>query len=173
MDFYPLEYTSYLTPILAVLGLKNEAKDTDSELLQKKRLIDGEIASKVLATLISINSSITMWDSKKSFTVQALNKVSLSYKNHSWPKRPGEKQSLYSPFNIASPLYSDGIITPLWIAKYKELQPVVIAAFHDLWESIEKDPLHASTVSGLERDYDGKTASENEIKQLQLVQSLW
>jgi hypothetical protein len=61
-------------------------------------------------------------------------------------------------------------MTPLWIAKYRDQQPAIVVAFHDLWESIDKDPLHASTVSGMERDHDGITATEiNEQKNLAIA----
>jgi hypothetical protein len=84
---------------------------------------------------------------------------------HIWARKPGEKQSPYSPHNPTSALFADGIMTPGWVGKYRDQQPAIVVAFHDLWESIDKDPLHASTISGMERDHDGITATEiNEQK---------
>ena len=57
-------------------------------------------------------------------------------------------------------MYPDGIITPLWINKYLLSTPAVAVVFHDLYESLERDPLGGNSASGLEKDHDGIGAAE-------------
>jgi hypothetical protein len=65
MEYYPLEYTSFLQPIIAVQGLSSQGQ---------KRQIDEQIATQIFNTLSSINST-TIWDSKKSFQIKSFDKV--------------------------------------------------------------------------------------------------
>ncbi len=72
---YPSEYTTDLVPILGVFGLLYEENKIVTELQQKRKQIDQGVASRILSTLITINSNISIWDSKKSFKIVAYDKV--------------------------------------------------------------------------------------------------
>jgi hypothetical protein len=75
MESFPAEYTSYVSPILAVLGLFHEGKSALSELQLKRRQIDESVSSKILSTLNAINNNISIWDARKSFKIIAYDKV--------------------------------------------------------------------------------------------------
>ncbi|TPX36615.1 hypothetical protein SmJEL517_g01153 [Synchytrium microbalum] len=73
-----------------------------------------------------------------------------------------------SPLTSSSPLYPDGLMTPLWLKRHRELIPSVMVGFYDLWErpSAEqapdrnRDPLGAQQAATLERERDGLLAQE-------------
>jgi formylmethanofuran dehydrogenase subunit E len=75
MESLPKEYTSYLSPILAVLGLVHDGKSAVSELQLKRRQMDESVSSKILKTLDAINANTSIWDGKKSFKILAYGKV--------------------------------------------------------------------------------------------------
>ncbi|KAJ2998032.1 hypothetical protein HDV02_004943 [Globomyces sp. JEL0801] len=160
MDSYPKEYISHHVPLLGVLGLAQELKQTDSITQEKRRVIDNSISVNLIATLRNINNSYTIWDSKRCFQLLIIDE------NFIWPKKLAEKQSLLSPSNLASNLFPNGIFSPSWIQRHREIIPSVVVLFRYLWESIDKDPLGMATVSGLERDHDSILISEiNKLKQ--------
>ncbi|KAG0227447.1 hypothetical protein BGW42_002955 [Actinomortierella wolfii] len=79
-----------------------------------------------------------------------------------------------SPSSPSSPLYPDGLITPLWIKRHREVIPSVFIAFVDLWDRktaalnaegqhqppgyMEKGPL--GVIDPFEREHDVQLAQE-------------
>lgn len=90
---------------------------------------------------------------------------------------PGTHSPL-SPLNPTSPLYPDGIMTPLWVHRHKEVIPSVVVGFYELWDkdrpdSVDpaagKDPLGVQMDLGLERERDLILCSEmNEKKHVNI-----
>lgn len=83
------------------------------------------------------------------------------------PSGVGNPSSL-SPNNQASPLFPDGIITPLWCKKHQLESPAVIIMFFDLWKfdaganNSEENKLHhilnQSSVQNTVREKDSALA---------------
>jgi hypothetical protein len=42
--------------------------------------------------------------------------------------------SALSPLSTQSPLHPDGIMTPLWYEKHRNIYPSTVVGFYDLWD---------------------------------------
>jgi hypothetical protein len=86
------------------------------------------------------------------------------------PNLPAPHSNL-SPLSHNSPLYPDGIMTPLWVKRHL-YAPSVIAGFYDLWDwhtepgsvsrpQRETGPLASQVlIDPTEREHDMKLAAE-------------
>ncbi|KAF9974811.1 hypothetical protein BGZ73_001715 [Actinomortierella ambigua] len=196
MDAYPFEFLVHLQPTLIVTGLLPSKDNVDpsnekvthvatttsitgtppptpprrSELEEQKHTL--------LQALLSRNN-VSIWDNTKglagslyyivpherSYVLPPTRKqLQATFQHHQYPT--------LSPSSSSSPLYPDGLITPLWIKRHREVISSVFIAFVDLWDRktaalggqqqqvnyMEKGPL--GVVDPLEREYDVQLAQE-------------
>ncbi|KAF9161729.1 hypothetical protein DFQ26_004195 [Actinomortierella ambigua] len=149
-----------------------------SELEEQKQIL--------LQALLSRNN-VTAWDNTKglagslyyivpherSYILPPTRKqLQATFQHHQYPT--------LSPSSPSSPLYPDGLITPLWIKRHREVLSSVFIAFVDLWDRksatlsrqtgrstpgqqpqvnyMEKGPL--GVIDPLEREHDAQLAQE-------------
>ncbi|KAK5673417.1 hypothetical protein QVD99_000865 [Batrachochytrium dendrobatidis] len=185
MESYPLEFVLHQVPLVAVVGLSCYSVlpplpvDVDKNSPMYLRAVQDQTSAhvrKLLLTLLTAKNNIGLWDSP---TSKSLYKIMAVDKSHAFPKRQlisktigTTHMSSLSPNNPNSLLYPDGIITPHWPSKHRELVPGVVVGIYDLWESVEQvnrnDPLGVQQISGLERDRDQILANEINEKRKQI-----
>ncbi|KAG0281850.1 hypothetical protein BGZ95_008992 [Linnemannia exigua] len=198
MDTYPPEFAIHLQPTLVVSGLTT-AEDASHQEDVSPLQVNGDIpppppprpgtqGSKVglaaqkavlLQAMLSRNN-VSYWDNTKGLAGSLFYVIPEQATYNLPPTRRFLQQTnqlhlsqqSYSPTVPSSPLYPDGLITPLWIRRHREQIPSVFIAVVDLWdrESIagnadkgqrgfsDKGPL--GVVDPMERDHDTTLAQE-------------
>ncbi|KAJ1548868.1 hypothetical protein HK405_013675 [Cladochytrium tenue] len=122
----------------------------------------------LLAALLAKNSA-SVWDAATGKGLSSFHVISLD-RTHAFPPRKlpivslaktaSNQHSELSPLNASSPLYPDGIISPLWLKKHREQIPSAVVAFYPLWDrsALNDDsgalPLSAQSVTNMERERD-------------------
>ncbi|CAG8608368.1 423_t:CDS:10, partial [Paraglomus occultum] len=156
MESYPGEFVFHHYPLMAVMGLgahkdiensisppsspnqpKSPASRRSSTSAPTHSISTRLQLSRTLLNILLAKGQDTVWEPPKHgnlmFRVVALEK------NHQFPvKKTGNKavssHSSLSPMTPDSPLYPDGLITPIWVKKHREVAPSVVVGFYDLWE---------------------------------------
>ncbi|KAJ3122014.1 hypothetical protein HK098_003169 [Nowakowskiella sp. JEL0407] len=188
------EYVLHHVPLMAVLGLlepqiqqqqssipsanpQNQSSSESSVTSPSNSSLFLPAAKKNLLNAFTAKNSVSMWDT-------AGKQGPLFYvlpveKNHKFPTRKQyniqsnnspqllSPHSTLSPSNASSPLYPDGIMTPLWVKKHREEIPSIIVGCFELMMSDKKDPssVGGSVTLDLDRERDLILCSEiNEKK---------
>ncbi|KAI8815244.1 Gryzun, putative trafficking through golgi-domain-containing protein [Cladochytrium replicatum] len=158
LESYPLEFILHHVPLMGVMGLLEPASGGDptnagavgtppgTPLLTTstatgtaaKSRPTSSVKKTLLAALMAKNSQ-SIWDGGKGSHFFHL--VPLE-KSHTFPPKklpnrpPGSPFSPLSPLNPSSPLYPDGIISPAWIKRHREILPSAVVAFFELFERV-------------------------------------
>ncbi|KAF9132227.1 hypothetical protein BGW39_000547 [Mortierella sp. 14UC] len=198
MDAYPPEFAIHLQPTLVVSGLTT-AEDTSHQESGNPAQVNndspppppprpgtqgskaGLTAQKaaLLQAMLSRNN-VSYWDNTKGLAgslfyvipEQATYNLPPTRRSLQQTNQLDLAQQSFSPTAPSSPLYPDGLITPLWIRRHREQIPSVFIAVVDLWdrESIagnsdisqrgfsDKGPL--GVVDPMERDHDTTLAQD-------------
>ncbi|ORZ16695.1 Gryzun, putative trafficking through golgi-domain-containing protein [Lobosporangium transversale] len=196
METYPPEFVIHLQPTLVVTGLtttedashqnrtgsqSHVSVDTPPPPPPRHVTASGLEAQKaaLLQAMLSRNN-VTYWDNTKGLA-GSLFYVVPEHRSYILPptrkslQQTGQQhlQPSLSPSSPSSPLYPDGLISPLWIRRHRDQIPSVFVAVVDLWdrESIvdfsegnhqrvfsDKGPL--GVVDPLEREHDTVLAQE-------------
>ncbi|KAI9481008.1 MAG: Gryzun, putative trafficking through golgi-domain-containing protein [Benjaminiella poitrasii] len=189
MYSYPPEYLLHPVPVLALYGLTatDEAKLVDIDIP-----FDDSVETTNLPAIRStlVNSLLHTFTNKTDYTLYeasgylSSNQASPPFrvitvsKDYALPQRsPPSAPNLppphsnLSPLSQDSPLYPDGIMTPLWIKKHLYL-PSVVVGFYDLWDwssepegasrpHHEVGPLSSQVlIDPIEREHDMNLATE-------------
>ncbi|TPX39922.1 hypothetical protein SeMB42_g06184 [Synchytrium endobioticum] len=169
MDAYPPEYVALHLPVLGVFGLPMDIPDHDTDASVQLAIA----FKKQLLTALAPGNLAGVWDAPVRATT--LFSVVPFHKSYTLPpkKAPPSRNapvahSPLSPLTATSPLHPDGLISPLWINRHRELLPSVILGFYDLWEppstqlapDRNRDPLGAQHAASLERERDSALCQE-------------
>ncbi|KAH9246015.1 hypothetical protein BASA81_016477 [Batrachochytrium salamandrivorans] len=185
MESHPLEFVLHQVPLVAILGLTECSvlpplpEDVEKDSPVYRRAMQDHTSfntKKALLGLLMAKNNASVWDSSDS---KLLYKVIPVDKSHVFPKRQialktlgSSAMSPLSPMNAQSPMHPDGIISPQWVHRHREMTPSVVVGVYDMWESVEsvnrKDPLGVQHISSLERDRDQVLVSEINEKRKQL-----
>ncbi|KAJ1341153.1 hypothetical protein BSLG_004276 [Batrachochytrium salamandrivorans] len=177
MESHPLEFVLHQVPLVAILGLTECSvlpplpEDVEKDSPVYRRAMQDHTSfntKKALLGLLMAKNNASVWDSSDS---KLLYKVIPVDKSHVFPKRQialktlgSSAMSPLSPMNAQSPMHPDGIISPQWVHRHREMTPSVVVGVYDMWESVEsvnrKDPLGVQHISSLERDRDQVLVSE-------------
>ncbi|KAK3843310.1 MAG: Foie gras liver health family 1-domain-containing protein [Linnemannia gamsii] len=198
MDTYPPEFAIHLQPTLVVSGLTT-AEDASHQADVGPPQVNSDIpppppprpgtqGSKtglavqkaVLLQAMLSRNNVSYWDNTKGLAGSLFYVIPEQATYNLPPTRRSLQQTnqlhlaqqSYSPTVPSSPLYPDGLITPLWIRRHREQIPSVFIAVVDLWdrESIagnadngqrgysDKGPL--GVVDPMERDHDTTLAQD-------------
>jgi hypothetical protein len=198
MDTYPPEFVIHLQPTLIVTGLL-PAEDASQHVtpaggealsLSEKpstRNVNSALEAQKAALLHAMLSrnNVSYWDNTKGlagslFFVVPEQRSYILPPTRKYLQQTGQQQyqaqtPSLSPSSPTSPLYPDGLISPVWIRRHREQIPSVFIAIVDLWdrESIisnnvndigaraafsEKGPL--GVVDPMEREHDIVLAQE-------------
>ncbi|KAI1316382.1 hypothetical protein EDD11_010024 [Mortierella claussenii] len=161
METYPPEFIIHLQPSLVVTGLTTEDNAphqlgaeklphaSSSDTPPPPRPSTGNAASGLevqKATLLQAmlaRNNVSYWDNTKGLA-GSLFYVVPEHRNYILPPTRKSLQQTYqqhlypssslSPSSPSSPLYPDGLISPLWIRRHREQIPSVYIAFVDLWD---------------------------------------
>ncbi|GAN09099.1 glutathione transferase omega-1 [Mucor ambiguus] len=160
MYSYPAEYLLHPVPVLAIYGLSSTSNTpNDARLVDVDELAANstEKSSSVNASPPSTRSGLaslllSLFTSKSDYTLyEASRYVSSNQipppfrvitvsKDYVLPQKPPPAapnlpppHSHLSPLSHDSPLYPDGVMTPLWIKKHL-YSPSVVVGFYDLWD---------------------------------------
>ncbi|KAI7905331.1 Gryzun, putative trafficking through golgi-domain-containing protein [Cokeromyces recurvatus] len=176
MYSYPPEYLLHPTPVLALYGLTitNEAKLVDVDTQDTEPTTRSNLVN-LLLNIFTSKTDYTLYEAPKYLsnnqTLPPFRVITVS-KDYTLPQRappaapnlPPPHSNL-SPLSQDSPLYPDGVMTPLWIKKHLYL-PSVVVGFYDIWESEEKaqrevGPLSSQVlIDPAERENDTNLAAE-------------
>lgn len=198
MDTYPPEFAIHLQPTLVVSGLTSAEDASHQEDANPPQVNTdnpppppprpgtqgsktGLAAQKaiLLQAMLSRNN-VSYWDNTKGLAGSLFYVIPEQAAYNLPPTRRFLQQTnqlhlaqqSLSPTTPSSPLYPDGLITPLWIRRHREQIPSVFIAVVDLWdrESIigntdkgqrgfsDKGPL--GVVDPMERDHDTTLAQD-------------
>jgi len=186
MDTYPPEFVIHLQPTLIVTGLL-PAEDASSNAgappsLEKRNVNPTLEAQKsaLLHAMLSRNN-VSYWDNTKGLA-GSLYFVVPEQRGYILPptrkflQQTGQQYQApsLSPSSPSSPLYPDGLISPVWVRRHREQIPSVFISIVDLWdrESVagnandhgnravfsDKGPL--GVVDPMEREHDIVLAQE-------------
>ncbi|KAI9306763.1 Foie gras liver health family 1-domain-containing protein [Cunninghamella echinulata] len=135
MDSYPTEYSLHPVPVLAIYGLKHNNNHIDNSTTQIEST-STPLSSTLLSILLA-RQDFSLYDSSRYLTnanIPPPFRVINVSKDYVVPEpTPVNTHSTLSPLSPESPLYSDGIMSPLWIKKHLNL-PSVIVGCYDLWD---------------------------------------
>ncbi|KAI8069209.1 Gryzun, putative trafficking through golgi-domain-containing protein [Gongronella butleri] len=172
MEAYPPEYLLHPVPVLGVYGLDGQESSAPQEI----QLGDGKTGT-LASTLLSIflaRQVFSLYDATRYLTSAAIPppfRVMTIEKDYTLPdgsQKASGTHSKLSPRTPDSPLYPDGLFTPLWIQKHQSL-PGTIVGFYSLWDADptsaqprrEMGPLPVSQmIEPAERDWDAALAHE-------------
>lgn len=196
MESYPQTFVLHLQPTLIVTGLKpadnaahqdasNQAQTSNDGPPPRSGTQDNlglEAQKAMLLQAMLSRNNVSYWDSTKGLA-GSLYYVFPERRGYILPptqkflQQTGQQvstQSSLSPTSSSSPLYPDGLVTPLWIKRHREQIPSVFIAVVDLWdrESLkgngtdnsgqrmfsDKGPL--GVVDPMEREHDTTLAQE-------------
>ncbi|KAG0364056.1 Foie gras liver health family 1-domain-containing protein [Gamsiella multidivaricata] len=201
MDTYPPEFVIHLQPTLVVTGLTSveEAShhgstnptQTNSDTPPPPpppprpgaHAASGSSLEAQKAALLHAmleRNNVSYWDNTKGlagslFYVVPEHRSYILPPTRKFLQQTGQQhlfQSSLSPFSPSSPLYPDGLVSPLWVRRHREQIPSVFIAIVDLWdrESIvgnennghrafsDKGPL--GVIDPMEREHDIVLAQE-------------
>ncbi|KAF9585264.1 hypothetical protein BGW38_003138 [Lunasporangiospora selenospora] len=169
MDSYPTEFVIHLQPTLIITGLTS-AEDASTPTNANgneppsppprpgtKQATHGEFAAQKAAFLQAMLSrnNVTTWDNTKGLA-GSLYYVVPEQRSFILPPTRKYLQQVnqqhlvpsLSPSSPSSPLYPDGLISPLWVRRHRQQIPSVFIAVVDLWDQ--------STSSGNQADASGQ-----------------
>ncbi|RCI01137.1 hypothetical protein CU098_002795 [Rhizopus stolonifer] len=162
---YPPEYLVHPVPVLAVYGLTDDAVVAgDTSKLSLVSTLVSVLTNKTEYTLYEASRYLTYPQTSPPFRVMTVSKeYTLPQKQTSLPNVPPPHSPL-SPLSTDSPLYPDGIMTPLWIKKHTYLPSVVVGCYElyvDSRSLRETGPLASQVlIDPLEREHDAQLATE-------------
>ncbi|EPB84242.1 hypothetical protein HMPREF1544_09034 [Mucor circinelloides 1006PhL] len=155
MYSYPAEYLLHPVPVLAIYGLSAASNTDDTKLVDVDEPATDINASPPSTTTTRsglASSLLSIFTSKSDYTLyEASRYVSSNQipppfrvitvsKDYVLPQKPPPAapnlpppHSHLSPLSHDSPLYPDGVMTPLWVKKHL-YSPSVVVGFYDLWD---------------------------------------
>ncbi|KAJ3037737.1 hypothetical protein HDV00_001387, partial [Rhizophlyctis rosea] len=154
-----------------------EGQGTEAPSATSPKKYDASTVKRSLLQTLLAKNNASVWDSAGSGGAPLFRVVALE-KSHLFPSKKrfqaAGTHSPLSPLTPNSPLHPDGIMSPLWINRHKEVVPSVLVGFYELWDKERpdagdsqagKDPLGMQVDLGLERERDLILCSEiNEKK---------
>ncbi|KAG9304758.1 hypothetical protein G9A89_003932 [Geosiphon pyriformis] len=160
MESLPREFILHNVPLMAVigLGLGNDSEPTSptsptSPASRRSSVSTGsppistrQQLSKSLLTLLTAKNQGGIWETGKASG--SIFRVVAVEKNHEFLPRKSNSRipsstshsimpvphSPLSPLTPGSPLYPDGLISPIWVRKHRENVPALVVGFYDLWD---------------------------------------
>ncbi|GJJ77822.1 trafficking protein particle complex subunit 11 [Entomortierella parvispora] len=186
MDTYPPEFVIHLQPTLIVTGLlpaEDASSNADALSSQEKRNVNPTLEAQKAALLHAMLSrnNVSYWDNTKGlagslYFVVPEQRSYILQPTRKFLQQTGQQYQVpsLSPSSPSSPLYPDGLISPVWLRRHREQIPSVFIAIVDLWdrESVisnasdhgnrtvfsDKGPL--GVVDPMEREHDIVLAQE-------------
>ncbi|CAO3693960.1 unnamed protein product [Rhizopus stolonifer] len=170
MYSYPEEYLFHPIPVMAVYGLPTPDEPSlleKSEDVQKTKLTLGASLLSILTqktnySLYEATAYLTNPQAPPPFRV-----ISVS-KDYILPQRPVTHSTL-SPLSSDSPVYPDGLMTPLWMKRHM-YYPSTVVGFYELYTSVEKakretGPLASQIlIDPTEREHDMSLSNEINVR---------
>ncbi|KAG0211965.1 hypothetical protein BGX28_007048 [Mortierella sp. GBA30] len=158
MDSYPPELVIHLQPTLIVTGFEDASQHVTAQPDEgmppspppprprtqtgTQQIVGLEEQKAALLQAMLSRNNVSYWDSTKGLA-GSLFYVIPEQRNYILPptrkflQQTGQQHLLppsLSPSSATSPLYPDGLITPLWIRRHREQIPSVFIAIVDLWD---------------------------------------
>ncbi|KAG0750066.1 hypothetical protein G6F16_001788 [Rhizopus arrhizus] len=184
MYSYPAEYLLHPVPVMAVYGLPTPDEpsllDALDEQPQKNESSKMGLATNLLS-LFTNKSEYTLYEATTYLSNQQVPppfRVIPVSKDYMLPLRPPPiapnlppPHSNLSPLSADSPIYPDGIMTPLWIKKHL-YYPSTVVGFYELWDwhtetrpKRETGPLASQIlIDPTEREHDMSLATEINVR---------
>ncbi|KAF9020250.1 hypothetical protein BGZ52_002720 [Haplosporangium bisporale] len=196
MDTYPPEFVIHLQPTLIVTGLTSLDNASDSSHQDQKAFNDSpppppprpsaqgsstsalEFQKSTLLQAMLSRNNVSYWDNTKGlagslFYVIPEQRSYVLPPTRKFLQQTGQQHLLpsLSPTSSSSPLYPDGLISPVFVKRHREQIPSVFIAIVDLWdrESTGADGEHQRNFSDkgplgvidpMEREHDIVLAQE-------------
>ncbi|KAK9768173.1 hypothetical protein K7432_001417 [Basidiobolus ranarum] len=177
MDSFPSEFTHHLLPVMAVSGLSSPCAETGNNTPEaflssnnfNRFLPARQTFYKNLISLLKAKTTTNIWEANPMGNGTSLFQIQFVSKDFQLPVKRNKNSgggfhSPLSPLSQSSPLYPDGIMSPMWIRKQKDTKPGVLVMFSELPALNDNNeqkvvgPLAA--VSVLEREKDATLISE-------------
>lgn len=156
MDSYPQTFVLHLQPTLIVTGLKPADNAAHQDASNQANPSSGspppppprlgnsglETQKAMLLQAMLSRNKVSYWDNTKGLA-GSLYYVFPEHRGYILPptrkflQQTGQQHSVQhtlSPTSASSPLYPDGLVTPLWIKRHREQIPSVFIAVVDLWD---------------------------------------
>ncbi|KAG0148825.1 hypothetical protein CROQUDRAFT_89870 [Cronartium quercuum f. sp. fusiforme G11] len=143
MDSLPIEFLSHHLPLLFFAGLPVPPEDPNSG--QGSSDPFQVLSTNLRHALTANQSGIQVWDPRKQTQNSHDFRVVVVEKNVRFPPRKARPSSTssttnsithspLSPLSPTSPLHPDGIMTPIWIRKHRDMVPAAFVLTLHLWE---------------------------------------
>ncbi|GMF81102.1 unnamed protein product [Aspergillus oryzae] len=175
MDAYPEDYVVHNLPFVLLSGLVPDSEDglescyTDYPLLHEKGVhiysdlppLSGSTAEELREILLAEDASRTPWEARENTIVGS---AGTEYKIKSVGRGNDISHAPYfvlhspiSPLTPSSPIFSDGLLTPLWVTKHQNLVPAAVINFFpfclDPNMSSLRDNQLKIEINGLKKDW--------------------
>ncbi|KAG0035770.1 hypothetical protein BGZ81_000063 [Podila clonocystis] len=158
MDTYPPEFVIHLQPTLIVTGLTSTDNASDSSHQDQKPFNDSpppppprpgaqgspsalEFQKSTLLQAMLSRNNVSYWDNTKGLAGSLFYVISEQRSYVLPPTRKFLQQTnqqhlvpSLSPSSSSSPLYPDGLISPVFVKRHREQIPSVFIAIVDLWD---------------------------------------
>ncbi|KAI8364823.1 Gryzun, putative trafficking through golgi-domain-containing protein [Choanephora cucurbitarum] len=169
---YPPEYLAHPVPVMAVYGLSDKEESPLVDVGDSATTRSGPSSS--LLDLLTSKSDYSVYEATRFL---GNNQIAPPFrvinvpKDYMLPQKPTPStpnlpppHSNLSPLSNDSPLYPDGIMTPLWIKKHLYL-PSAVVGFYDMFAGSqakrETGPLASQVlIDPLDREHDMQLAAE-------------
>ncbi|KAI8449280.1 Foie gras liver health family 1-domain-containing protein [Phakopsora pachyrhizi] len=189
METLPPEFLSHHRPLLFFAGIRPPTSPSDSVASQTKdqptlttNVSIQALCSDLRKVIAQRDNQPLVWDPRKPHETVPEFRVLLVDKAIKFPPRKvrpnsttGSTNSVshspLSPLSVTSPLFPDGLMTPIWIRKHRDMIPSVFVLCLSLWEPVM-----------MNEQYDGnglgsKGADQSEVEQqsrsdLQLISEI-
>lgn len=158
MDTYPPEFVIHLQPTLIVTGLTSTDSASDSSHQDQKAINDSpppppprpgaqgspsvlEFQKSTLLQAMLSRNNVSYWDNTKGLAGSLFYVIPEQRSYVLPPTRKFLQQTnqqhlvpSLSPSSPSSPLYPDGLISPVFVKRHREQIPSVFIAIVDLWD---------------------------------------